>query len=480
MTQPSRRRPILGWMNPFAPRTQAPTVLQHAAALVWGAALVLILVPRSSASQELLTCHVASNAPSISAPGASSGVDGISVERVVGSAQDVQANVHLFLWNESAKELNALCAEAVLADKHEKPQKVQISLAQTEQQAEKSTAKNGTVCLTIQPAWKAFEARSFEATLRAGSDLIPLNGFVSLSANAQYKEALSSVPSANGRTKRGKDKGAQGMPQFSACTASSKPITRSILLLPMLDSGWFLEPMEVALLVAMSFFVVASIALRKSLGKMVGGPQWNFNSSFATNFTVGTGLASLLLGGNFISDALHYMTKLQYGFLSALFAAVLLLGPALFWFFGTPKETTTQAGAKTTVSFAQGWLLLVVVALMTGAVIGQLFTVGFAVAELWFRGVVGNVVRWGVEALLAVAAVGTVVCAGRTVRACLTEEPEEDETDRQVRSLKLKLSSAHSLPRSAGMASEMITRDEMDALDGMARERKPAAVWRMF
>jgi hypothetical protein len=253
-----------------------------------------------------------------------------------------------------------------------------------------------------------------------------------------------------------------------------------VLLLPMLDSGWFLGPMAAALVVGIGLFAFASIALRKSLGKMVGGPQWNFSTSFATNFTVGTGLASLLLGSNFITDALHYMTKLQYGILGALFAAVLLLGPALFWFFGTPKEITTQAGATTTVSFAQGWLLLLVVALMSGAVIGQLFTVGLAVAELWFRGAVGDVVKWCVEGLLVLAGVGTVVFAGRTVSACLAIEPEEDETGRSLQSLQLKLASPSRLVGGVPVASEAVTQNEMDALKGVARERKPAAVWRMF
>jgi hypothetical protein len=449
-------------------------------------ALALVLVPRCGVPQELPVCQVAADAPSISELGAPPGVDAISVERVVGSTPGAEGTVRFVLLNESGKDLNTLCAVTVFRDEKEKPQAVRVSLAQAGQETGARTFEDSSACLTIQPAWKAFEVRSFEVGLRVGSELIPLNGFVSLSTIAQYKEASSSDPAPKTGTKRGREKGAhnnkaaQGTTQPSACTASSKPVTRAVLLLPMLDSGWFLGPMEAALVVGIVFFVIAWIALYKSLGKMVGGPQWNFSTSFATNFTVGTGLASLLLGSNFITDALHYMTKLQYGILGALFAAVLLLGPALFWFFGTPKEITTQAGAKTTVSFAQGWLLLVVVALMTGAVIGQLFTVGLAVAELWFRGAVGDIAAWGVEGLLALAAVGTVVCAGRTVSACLAEGPEEDETDRHIRSLRLKLASPYRFVGGVSVASETVTQNEMDALEGMARERKPAAVWRMF
>lgn len=425
--------------------------------------------------QDLPVCQVASHAPSVFELGAPSGVDAISVERVAGSTPGAEGTVHFVLRNESGKDLNTLCAVTVFRDEKEKPHAVRVSLAQAGQETGALTFEDGSACLTIQPAWKAFEARSFEVTLRTGSDLIPLNGFVSLSTSAQYQEASSSAPAPRGATKHGRKK---GTPQPSACATTSKPVTRAVLLLPMRDSSWFLGPMAAALAIGIGFFAIAWIALPKPWNKMVGGPQWNFSTSFATNFTVGTGLASLLLGSTFITDALHYMTKLQYGILGALFAAVLLLGPALFWFFGTPKEITTQAGAKTTVSFARGWLLLVVVALMTGAVIGQLFTVGLAVAELWFRGAVGDVVAWAVEGLLALAAVGTVVCAGRTVSACLAEEPQGDETDRSLKSLRLKLAS--SLVGGVPVASEAVTQNEMDALEGMARERKPAPVWRMF
>lgn len=431
-------------------------------------------------------CQAASDAPSIFELGAPSAVDAISVERLVGSTPGAEGTVRFVLRNESGKDLNTLCAVAVFRNQKGRPQAVRVSLAQAGQGTGARTFEDGSACLTIQPGWKAFEARSFEVALRAGSDLIPLTGFVSLSTSAQYKEASSSAPASKSGTKHGRKKGAhnnkgvQATPQPTACTATSRPVTRAVLLLPMLDSGWFLGPMAAALVVGVGFFAIAWIALHKSLGKMVGGPQWNFSTSFATNFTVGTGLASFLLGSNFITDALHYMTKLQYGILGALFAAVLLLGPALFWFFGTPKEITTQAGAKTTVSFAQGWLLLVVVALMTGAVIGQLFTVGLAVAELWFRGVMGDIVVWGAEGLLVLVAVGTVVCAGRTVSACLADEPEKDETDRSLQSLQLKLASRYRIVGGVPVASELVTQNEMDALEGMARERKPAAVWRMF
>lgn len=253
-----------------------------------------------------------------------------------------------------------------------------------------------------------------------------------------------------------------------------------VLLLPMLDSGWFWGPMAAALAVGVGFLVITWIALYKWVGNMVGGPQWNFSTSFASNFTVGTGLATLLLGGNFITDALHYMTKLQYGILGALFAAFLLLGPALFWFFGTPKEVTTQAGAETTVSLARGWLLLVVVALMTGAVVGQLFTVGLAIAELSFRGAVGNAVSWAVWVLLALAAIGIVVCAGKTASTCLAAESNQDATNQHLRSLGSKLATSRQGPVREGGAGEAVTSDEIDALERITQERRTPAVWRMI
>lgn len=204
-------------------------------------------------------CQAASDVPSISAPGAPSAVDAIYVEHVAGSAQDVEASVHLFLRNDSAKELNTLCAASVFAEEGEKPQRVRVSLAQAGQQTRARTFEDGSACLTIQPGWKASEARSFEVTLRAGSELIPLNGFISLSTSAQYQEASSSATAPKSGTKLGRKKGAhnnngaQGTSQPSACSATSKPVTRAVLLLPTPESGWFLGPMAAALVVEIGF-----------------------------------------------------------------------------------------------------------------------------------------------------------------------------------------------------------------------------------
>lgn len=450
-------------------------------------ALALLLTSQCSALQDLSVSQITANAPSISSPGALPGLEAISVQHVAGSARDVRATVNLFLRNDGTMDLNTLCVAQVFAGEDGRPGDVSVHLVRAGQDIA-GVLKDGVTCFVVQQAWKPSESRSFDLMLATTSRQIPLHGFVSLTARQKYQE-LMLIDAAKTAKRPARQNGthARGVPSVNPSTglstASSKPLTRAILLLPPLDSRWFIAPIEAALAVALGVFLILSLLLHRSLTVTVGGPQWNVGTSFATNFTVGTGLASLLLGSNFMIDALHYMTKLQYGILGALFAAVLLLGPTIFSFFGEPQETTSQAGLVTTVFFAEGWLLVVVAALMTGAVIGQLFTVGLAVAELQFRGAVGVSVAFGMEGILGLGAIGTVICALRTVKACLASQPG-GEIEQHTQSLQGKLPPLIQSQAQAGGGAidEAVMSEAMDALNTAAEQRRPErrALWRMF
>ena len=121
----------------------------------------------------------------------------------------------------------------------------------------------------------------------------------------------------------------------------------------------------------------------------MGGAQWSFGTSFATNFTVGTGLLGLVLGSSVITDALHYMTKTHYLVLSLMFAAILLIAPALFTFFSKPHKFASSSGPVMAPA-GPVWLFVVTSTLMVAAVVGQLFTVGLALDEVRFRGYLPN------------------------------------------------------------------------------------------
>ncbi|MBB5057417.1 hypothetical protein HDF16_002123 [Granulicella aggregans] len=143
----------------------------------------------------------------------------------------------------------------------------------------------------------------------------------------------------------------------------------------------------------------------------MGGPQWGFGTSFATNFTVGTGLLSLALGGSLVTDSLHYLTKTHYLFLSLLFAALLLIAPALFTFFAKQQKFPSLSGPPTLASVGWVWLYILTSTLMVGAVVGQLLTVGLVMAEIGYRGYLGCGVLTFFEILIAIACIGAFICA---------------------------------------------------------------------
>ena len=72
------------------------------------------------------------------------------------------------------------------------------------------------------------------------------------------------------------------------------------------------------------------------------------------------------------------------------------------------------------------WLYIVASALMVGAVVGQLVTVGLAIAEVAHQGYIGDLVLVFVLILLLAAAVGTVVCASNVVSSYLKQQQEAD------------------------------------------------------
>src|SRR5262249_53526504 len=147
------------------------------------------------------------------------------------------------------------------------------------------------------------------------------------------------------------------------------------------------------------------------LGQPMGGAQWSFGTSFATNFTVGTGLLSLVLGGSVITDALHYMTKAHYVILSLLFAAILLIAPALFTFFSTPHEFPSKENPVVVAQAAPVWFFLLTSALMVGAFFGQLYTVGLAMDEVRYRGYLSCGTFTVFVILLGLAGIGAFAAA---------------------------------------------------------------------
>lgn len=116
------------------------------------------------------------------------------------------------------------------------------------------------------------------------------------------------------------------------------------------------------------------------------------------------------------------------------------------------------------------WLYIVTSALMVGAVVGQLITVGLAIAEVEHRGYIGNRLLTFVIVLLSVAVVGTVVCAANVVPSYLGRKgADRHAVLPHLKSFKERVGAVRHLrpatdeiftDRDEGMLNELIKREE--------------------
>ena len=183
-----------------------------------------------------------------------------------------------------------------------------------------------------------------------------------------------------------------------------------------------------------------------------------------------------------ITDALHYMTKPHYVVLSLLFAAILLIAPALFTFFSKPHYFPSASGQSVMAPAGPVCLFVLTSALMVGAVVGQLFPVGLAIDEIRFHGYLSS----GTVPLFAFlplfAGIGAFLSAIRVVPSYFKQmdKPEEKEFVRQLESFKTRVTSLHDHVAALVPGQETLNTEDANLLDHLiAREQMPPK-WTMF
>jgi hypothetical protein len=405
------------------------------------------------------------------------------MEKDPGNSKMVDGILHLYLRNDGPTQPDRLCATAHFADIKDVPRAVSMALLQLGKDESALKFEENTSCFKIEPPWEAFQETPFDLHLRVDSTLIPLSGSINLNSSVTSKEPSApqlagQKPKTSGRASSAR----QSAESSHDCASSSKLLTRSVMLLPSISSSWLEAPLISAFAIALVYLLISLWGLRKSLGKPVGGPQWNFATSFATNFTIGTGLLTPLLGANVMTDALHYMTKFHYALLSILFAALLLLAPGIFWFFSIPQEITTPAGQTSTVSVGSVGLFLATAALMICAVLGQLMTVGLAIAEVRFRGYIGIAPMVVMLCLLLVAGIGTILSAARTIGSYLGQTPESVRpSSEHLQSIVDKFASLSPGTAFGSAGSDLFSAPERQTIERLMGRPKPELrTWRMF
>jgi hypothetical protein len=183
-----------------------------------------------------------------------------------------------------------------------------------------------------------------------------------------------------------------------------------------------------------------------------------------------------------MTDRLHNMTKFHYGLLAIMFAALLILAPAIFTFFSIPQQTTTSTGQTSTESVGSVWLFLATSAIMICAVIGQLITVDFAIAEVRFQGYISFGPMVVIVVLLAVAGIGAIVSAGTTIWSYVGNgsEPAGVPTD-HLRSIVDTFSSIPPDTALNSKVSGLFTDHERQTIENLVGLPKPGMrTWKMF
>ena len=223
----------------------------------------------------------------------------------------------------------------------------------------------------------------------------PLSGL--LIAEITQQEPKSRQPQTTPKDQKAKEKKAKEKPQGQNRKDQEQKdqkgpaisvITKPMRLLPpvksQLSPGLFWVPFGIAL----ACLVVASLLVaRFGLFARMGNTTWDFSQSWASNLTVAGTVLTALLGWAGLAEYGKYLSKNSYLCLSVLFAALVSLAPAVYNFtrrsitvpVPDPDDASNVSGVRME-GYVFGFLLASFVTVW--AVLGQLFTIAFVMAEL--------------------------------------------------------------------------------------------------
>jgi hypothetical protein len=443
--------------------------------------LGVIMVAVPALAEDLRVCQDPKNAISISQSNLAPAAFDVHMEQDSSNSKAAVGVLHFYLRSDGAIKPQKVCATAHFADTRDEPQTVSVTLVSGANVTSQREDQN-TSCVALTTPWKTFQERPFDLHMDVDQNLIPLSGSVSLSASGTSKEPVVPDTVLKKQNSQGRSSAGRQDPILTyGCTTSSKVLTRAVLLLPSITPSSLKVPLIGGVGVAVLYFLISMVILWQKKGLPMGGPQWSFTTSFATNFTVGTGLLTPFLGAGVLTDALHYMTRFHYVVLGILFAALLLLGPAFFSFFSIKRQVTN--GDQTSMApVGTVGLFLGTSALMIGAAVGQLLTVGFATAEVEFRGYINCTTLIVVLVLLLVAGAGTIASAIITIRFYLKQDPvKARQSIGHLQSIGQKIAGLRSGVEHYSAASELFTDRDRDAIDRAVEQHSPELrTWNMF
>lgn len=345
------------------------------------------------------------------------------------SGRDMRkALVHLNIRNAGSIRVPIICATAYLTENSAMPRVVPVSLTAF-QKAPTADEYKTDACLSLEKGLEAGDNMIVDLHFRLVKDWIPLTGVVSITGIATSKE--SAAPESSGVTtniERG-DARSHAVP-LQDCSVATAPITRPILILPPKRSFYALLPFVCGLLVGGGFLMLFLCKLSGRLRLPMGSPQWSFSGSFATNFTLGTAILTLIFSTSVVPDGLHFMTKQSYSLLSIAFAALLLFGPAFYTFCGTPQTSVATTGESSISFVGTVRLFLLTSTLVVFGFVGQIITISLLLMEGAYLGYINSVTMAFCFAYLILVTVSMAVYAYKSISAYADQQAHVDKVER--------------------------------------------------
>jgi hypothetical protein len=144
-----------------------------------------------------------------------------------------------------------------------------------------------------------------------------------------------------------------------------------------------------------------------------GAPAWS-PQSWSTNLALGGALLTTLLGIAALPAQTHYVARASYATLSALFAALVTLAPAVYGLLNVGGTPTPARALR---------LYALAAAITVWATIGQLGLSALLFGELSLARVISRPAAYAAAALCAMIVVLVVVYAFRAVGSFVTPKP---------------------------------------------------------
>jgi hypothetical protein len=318
----------------------------------------------------------------------------VLVPKKIEEKGNAEFTIHLNIRNAGSVTLTRLCIGTALSDYADQRTHPYIKVSEGAANLE-LTQNAGTGFGCVPTKINAGDLISLDAKLTDSADVLPMSGTLIVKGSGETTEDGNSSQS---------------------CTLETSAQTRGVAVLTVANARYARAPLVLCVLVLLSA-LIAAVFLQDRLSAPMGGPEWSFATSFATNLTFAGSVITLLTTSALVPEYTHLLTKQTYSAFCLLFASVAALAAPLYVCFSSPTATTLESGERAEIQYVGTvGLFLVTAALTVWAALGQLFTIALLFAEFVAKQYIAASNVWVVNSVLLVAGFGVCTYCFRMAR----------------------------------------------------------------